>query len=238
MPTKKETKKKNTKKKVVKQKQKQSQVQKVVVNINKPSAKSSKPRNTGKASVKGSTSASSSQPIFQAESFPYPSYVRQAAAITTVPVALPVGNTIGVEPADITYVNAKKRRAEVPLFSHPPEVVKKPAVNIFNPDNEYANLFKPIKQEPKVEHATTYEKAVPTETFSQVNPLKEKRKYEKKKAGPRKNSADDLLNRYQAATGKPFEESNVKVKTLKEIVEGLEKFESKPTYYREEEEED
>jgi hypothetical protein len=213
MPTKKETKKKNTKKKVIKQKQKQSQVQKVIVNINKSSAKSSKPRNAGKASAKASYSP---QPIFQAESSPYPSYVRQAAATTTIPV----GNTIGAEPADRTYVNAKKRRAEVPLFSQP--------VNIFSPDTEYANLFKPIKQEPKVEYATTYEKAVPTETFSQVNPLKEKRKYEKKKVGPRKNSVDDLLNRYQAATGKPFEESNVKVKTLKEIVEGLEKFESKP----------
>ena len=64
-------------------------------------------------------------------------------------------------------------------------------------------------------------------------PAPEKRKYVKKKEGPRRNSADDLLNRYQAATGKPFEESNVKVKTLKEIVEGLEKYEQrKPAYYK------
>jgi hypothetical protein len=242
MPTKKVTKKKNTKKKVVKQKQKQSQVQKVIVNINKSSAKSSKP----KASVKGSTSASSysPQPIFQAESSPYPSYVRQAAAVA-VAQPTPVGNTIGAEPTDRTYVHAKKRRAEVPLFSQPPESVKRPPANIFSSDNESANLFKPFKQEPiqqepRVEHASTYEKEG-SESFSQVNPLKEKRKYVKKKEGPRRNSADDLLNRYQAATGKPFEESNVKVKTLKEIVEGLEKYEQskpaeeeirRPTYFR------
>lgn len=244
MPTKKETKKKNTKKKVTKQKQKQSQVQKVIVNINKSSAKSSKP----KVSAKGSTSASSysPQPIFQAESSPYPSYVRQAAAVAaTVAQPAPVGNTIGAEPTDRTYVNAKKRRAEVPLFSQPPESVKRPPVNIFSPDNEYANLFKPFKQEPvqqepKVDHASTYEKEG-SESFVGVNPLKEKRKYVKKKEGPRRNSVDDLLNRYQAATGKPFEGENVKYKTLKEIVEGLEKYEQskpaeeeirRPTYYR------
>lgn len=251
MPTKK-GKKTVMKKKVTKQKQKQSQVQKVIVNIHKPTAKSSKGKASSKAAPKASSSSSSSSPIYQAESSPYPSYVRQAAPVAapvTAPVAAkteaPVAKTIVEEPADRTYVAAKKRRAEVPLFSKPPEeFVKRAPVKIFNPDNEFANLFKPmkqepIKQEPQLEHTATYEKPS-SETFSGENPMKEKRQYVKKKEGPRRNSADDLLNRFQAATGKPYDGQNIKVKTLKEIVEGLERFSSeskpeeeyKPVYYK------
>ena len=221
MPTKKETKKKKViKKKVTKQKQKQSQVQKVVVNIHKPTGKSSKPKTSSKASSSTSSSSSTSQPKFQAENSPYPSYVRQAPVVAvTQPVAQAVGNTIRAEPADRTYVDAKKRRAELSLIGK--------SVNIFNSDNESENLFKPIKQEPNIEYTTTYEEPI-AEAFSGENPMKEKRQYIRKKEGPRRNSTDDLLNRYQAATGYPFDGPNVKVKTLKEIVEGLERFPTQP----------
>jgi hypothetical protein len=50
-----------------------------------------------------------------------------------------------------------------------------------------------------------------------------KRKYEKKKQGPRKNSIADLEQRYTAVSGYIYVGPNLKVKDFQELVENLEK---------------
>lgn len=228
MPTKKETKKKNTKKRgKALQKQKQSQVQKVIVNINKPTAKSSKQRNTaGSRNASSKAPSYSSQPIFQAEINPYPSYIRQAAAVT---IAQPESVIQDIPIA--TLIPSKKRRQEVPLFSVPPESVKAVPVNMFDDNKKESFIFKarPEFQKPEPEQevdiANIYEKPKDIYTPMENNPLlKTKRKYVRKNPDiPRKNSTEDLLNRYQSAVGKPYDGPVLKVNAFKELVEDIEK---------------
>ena len=181
MPTKKETKKKNTKKKVTKQKQKQSQVQKVIVNINKPSAKSSKPRQSraslGNAGAKGSESASAStksQPKFEAESNPYPSYVRQAAAVAQPVPAFPVAVAQPV-PA---FQNAGRRIGETPnlrYYENETDTTLKPPLKQ-RPEQLLANNKELLKKDLKPDIAFETLHKEPSDYFVQENPLKKKAK--------------------------------------------------------------
>jgi hypothetical protein len=53
--------------------------------------------------------------------------------------------------------------------------------------------------------------------------LRQKRKYEKKKQGPRRNSIADLEQRYTAVTGYIYVGPTLKVKDFQQLVENLEK---------------
>ena len=217
-----------------KQKQRQSQVQKVVVNIHKSASK----RSTVPKSTATSKSIMSSMPIYQAEPIAYPSYRRQAQAIPIeleVPTAVPVA----------TPVPTKKRRAEVPLFSEPPETVKRIPVNMFpkstyafpefpefqkpEPNLEFSKIYRREEPKIKIESRIKQEPIEPTiyqkpEEFMTENPLaKTKRSYVRKNPEiPRRNSNEDLLNRYEAATGGSYEGPTLKVGAFKAIVEELE----------------
>jgi len=230
------------KKKQIKQKQKQrqTQVQKVVVNIHKSASKrSAVPKSTATKSVM------SSMPIYQAEPIAYPSYRRQAQAVP-VEVELPsaiqnTGRRIGEIPNPRYYENRTDTTLKPPLtrLKYTPEQllannkellrkISSPSITfetLHNKPSDYFVQENPLikKTNPSAE-AATRRQYDDKPSFQPVNEeIKPKRQYTRKPPDtPRRNSNEDLLNRYQAATGNSYEGSPMKVKAFKELVEDME----------------
>jgi len=230
------------KKKQIKQKQKQrqTQVQKVVVNIHKSASKrSAVPKSTATKSVM------SSMPIYQAEPIAYPSYRRQAQAVpieVEVPTAIQnTGRRIGEIPNPRYYENKTDTILNPPLtrLKYTPEQllannkellrkISSPSITfetLHNKPSDYFVQENPLikKTNPSAE-AATRRQYDDKPSFQPVNEeIKPKRQYTRKPPDtPRRNSNEDLLNRYQAATGNSYEGSPMKVKAFKELVEDME----------------
>jgi hypothetical protein len=245
MPVKKD---KKPKKKIIKQKQKQKQTQNVIVNIHKPTR--AKPEKKGSAKI-------TSVPMFQAQSFPYPSYSRQVTPTpVNIPVASssqPVGKTIGETPrSNIPFATVAE-----PVFFATSEPAKTETIDdLKRADMEhYEKLLKKkeqkdIKEKAKRVYAESrkineteeaepyqfsesespmknvrFEKVYAPDTsqyFNTENPLKQTRRYTKRKVGPRRNSLEDLNNRFREVTGEDYNGPSMKVGAFKEYVERLE----------------
>jgi hypothetical protein len=231
------------KKKQIKQKQKQrqTQVQKVVVNIHKSASKRSA---VPKSSV-ASKSLPSSMPIYQAEPIAYPSYRRQAQAVP-VEVELPsaiqnTGRRIGEIPNPRYYENRTDTTLKLPLtrLKYTPEQllannkellrkISSPSITFETLHNKPSDYF--VQENPLIKKtnpaaaAATRRQYDDKPAFQPVNEeIKPKRQYTRKPPDiPRRNSNEDLLNRYEAATGGSYEGPTLKVGAFKAIVEELE----------------
>jgi hypothetical protein len=80
----------------------------------------------------------------------------------------------------------------------------------------------PLKPLAKPISLPYYEEQQSTIEEQTENPMKEKRKYEKRKEGPRRNSMLDLEQRYTAITGFIYAGPNLKAKDFQQLVEKLE----------------
>lgn len=107
-----------------------------------------------------------------------------------------------------------------------PEALR-PSLGFIKEENHLAKpeatLFKPIslpyyeeEQQPTIEEQIQ-------EITQTEGSLRQKRKYEKKKQGPRRNSIADLEQRYTAVTGYIYVGPTLKVKDFQQLVENLEK---------------
>lgn len=227
---------KKGKKKVIKQKQKQKQQkqsQTVIVNINKgKSTAARKPSIPTKI-----TSSSYITPIYQSAPNTYPTYRRQEEAIP-IPVTIPTqARTLG-EPikSKIPFELEKQVQKEVGLKYPLDEkllsylfspISPKPYAKITKVEPEQEKEFiKPKKQKRQPVELVVEEtkpEQIYTETEEELLPVSEtklKRPYTKTKTTPRKNSLEDLKQRYFNLTGK--EAPLMKASVLKFEVEQLE----------------